>query len=343
METDGLETRCTLSTCRTLDYLPFTCPHCSQPFCSTHKTPSTHSCPNDPKHDVPQVATCPLCKSPVPHAQTVSPNDAVSRHIDAGCPKRKRSAAVCTFPPCNTRDITPTTCPVCRGVFCLSHRLEADHTCTGRPVRGAGPFGVGPSRSLAAFRGGPGRSRSADKGKGKGKEKRKEGGRGSASGSRAKGDGTRRVDFANGTGSPVGDGRVAADERVTLAVYFPEGSGLAARYMYFSQRLSAGRVIEEMERRVDGLRSASEGRYCLYAVKSGGGGVNLLPHITPLRDLGRGVLQSGDAVVLEIGEDGLHPDWIALLAKGAESSRLPSRRSFRAGRAGKAGSKCDIA
>ncbi|POY72687.1 hypothetical protein BMF94_4516 [Rhodotorula taiwanensis] len=42
------EVHCALPTCRTLDFLPLTCPHCSRSFCREHASPTAHACPSDP-------------------------------------------------------------------------------------------------------------------------------------------------------------------------------------------------------------------------------------------------------------------------------------------------------
>lgn len=42
------EVHCALASCRTLDFLPLVCPHCSSTFCRHHATPSAHACPHDP-------------------------------------------------------------------------------------------------------------------------------------------------------------------------------------------------------------------------------------------------------------------------------------------------------
>lgn len=138
----------------------------------------------------------------------------------------------------------------------------------------------------------------------------------------------------------MGDPKVPADERITVAVFFPAGSGVQARYMYFSARNSAGKIMDGLVKDVQGLSPArGSERYCLYAVKRGGGGVNLLPHITPLHNLGAGVVQAGDMLVMEVGADGLDPAWLAALQKLSSTSRLPSRRSVKVGKS----SKCIVA
>ncbi|GAA5971373.1 hypothetical protein JCM8115_003481 [Rhodotorula mucilaginosa] len=42
------EVHCALASCRTLDFLPLTCPHCSSTFCRQHANPDAHACPQNP-------------------------------------------------------------------------------------------------------------------------------------------------------------------------------------------------------------------------------------------------------------------------------------------------------
>ena len=42
------EVHCALPSCRTLDFLPLTCPHCSSAFCRQHANPDAHACPQNP-------------------------------------------------------------------------------------------------------------------------------------------------------------------------------------------------------------------------------------------------------------------------------------------------------
>lgn len=42
------EVHCALPSCRTLDFLPLTCRHCSSTFCRQHANPDAHACPQNP-------------------------------------------------------------------------------------------------------------------------------------------------------------------------------------------------------------------------------------------------------------------------------------------------------
>lgn len=112
-----------------------------------------------------------------------------------------------------------------------------------------------------------------------------------------------------------------------VALFFPRKAGLPPRYVYFSRRHSAGRVVDILTRDVKAIPAPAEGiRYGLYAVKRGVSGVNLLPYITPLKDLPPDVLQNGDVVVMEEGEAGLDEVWLTALRKGKSGRRLASSR-----------------
>lgn len=291
MEVDGLGARCTLSSCRTLDYLPFTCPSCAQQFCNEHRTPASHFCKAAASRIVP---TCPACSKPVPVPPGSTPDVAVSRHIDAGCPKRKRANPICAARGCSVRDPASTTCPSCRNVFCLQHRIEAQHDCA------------------AVTRAQPARSSKA-KEKARKPSKRRSG----------------RTDFLNSPREPIGDKNIEADERITVAVFFPDGTGVQPRYMFFSKKNSAGKIIDGLRKSIPQIPSPDDGeRYFLYAVKNGGYGVNQLPYITPLKDLGA-ILQTGDMLVLESGDQGLDPTWTAALRKLAPPTHLLQRSGSR--------------
>lgn len=310
MEVDGLGARCALSTCGTLDYLPYRCNHCRNQFCASHSQPSAHKCtaPTASTRDVP---TCPLCLAPVPRHGTESADIAVSRHIDAGCPRRVRNNPLCSKQACGKRDPASTHCATCKKVFCLSHRLEQDHDC------------ISPSTS----------SKSSHRTKRMGRSEKRTSPVAAQRNSRPELHviPQRRLDFVNNSNTAIGDGKIPVEERVPLAVFFPAGSGVKPRHMFFSQKSSAGRIIDYLRKEISQIPHPKENeRYYLYAVKKNGGGVNLLPYITPLKDLPRDLLQPGDFVVMENGDGGLDQQWLASLSSGPVAPTFgSSRRNFR--------------
>lgn len=69
--------------------------------------------------------------------------DQMNEHISRGCgpsaPPPTSSvpkSAICSLPSCREKTLVPTTCRECQRQFCLKHRLEADHACTGPPPKG---------------------------------------------------------------------------------------------------------------------------------------------------------------------------------------------------------------
>lgn len=313
MEIEGLGARCHLSTCRTLDFLPYVCQYCSNTFCSVHISAPSHSCRSIPSHK-PQVTTCPLCSQPVSVPSNTTPDVAVSRHIEAGCPKRKRVNPICDHVGCSKRDVVSTTCPRCRKTFCLQHRNELDHNCVAREaIKGRNPFG-----------------QKVDDKKSSGLKLKIGTGKATAVAAlKKKTRGTTETSFVNTIDAAIGNKKVDMEDRVTVAVMFPRGSGVRGRYMFFSKRLSAGRILDGLLKDVNGLEiPANSVRLSLYVVKRGGLGVNLLPHITPLRNLPSGTVQDGDFLVVEQGDQGLDEEWIATVKSvaGGRSAGIPGMR-----------------
>ncbi|PXF43370.1 AN1-type zinc finger protein 2A [Gracilariopsis chorda] len=286
MEVDGLGARCALPSCRTLDYLPFTCNSCSLKYCQAHAQPTDHACAKPSERDVP---TCPLCSAPVPIPPGSTRDAAVSRHIDMGCPRRARANPRCMKLGCNTRDPVATTCPSCGNVFCLAHRIESQHDCTAtRRTSNRQQKSSARSSSHTTKR-----SLSLRK---------------------------RRVQFVNTPSSPIGDSSIPPENQLTVAVFFPAATEIKPRFMVFSKRNTPGRIIDELKRQVKDLPQPQGDRYYLYGYKAGGNGVNLLPYITPIKDMPH-LVQSGDCLILENGDSGLDQAWITALQKLGKGQR----------------------
>lgn len=184
-----------------------------------------------------------------------------------------------------------------------------DHDCVGerRAVAGRNPFGQSVAgRSVFGASGGTTKSKAAKK---------------------ARGDA--RLHFVNDMTHAIGDSKVEEEHRVRVSVFFPMGSDVKPRYMFFNRRNSAGKIIDDLKKTIKELEAPKEsGRYYLYAVKSGGNGVNLLPHITPLKDLPPGVLSDGDALVLEEGDGGLDQTWLDTFRRLASANSQSTARSL---------------
>lgn len=289
MEVEGLGARCSLSSCRHLDYLPYKCVNCSRPFCEEHHVPKQHNCTS--KH-IKHVPTCPLCNAAVPAKAEQSLDEAMAIHIDDGCPKRSRNNPLCSLPSCNVRDPAATPCVACKKIFCVSHCVEITHQCN-VPL---------PSTSkLQAFR-----IQNTDvKTKTKTKTNASFFKIGPSSSS------TVSTNFLNLKSNPIKDSLISKSieeqEIIDLSVYFNiQTSLIKPRYMTFTTRNSAGRIIDMIHKHVAELPKLQQKqqRYSLYAIRSDMSRVNLLPYVTPLRDLGD-IILDGDSLILQLGSEGI--------------------------------------
>ncbi|GAA5951518.1 hypothetical protein JCM3765_005959 [Sporobolomyces pararoseus] len=131
---------CSEDSCRQLDFLPFKCPSCSLPFCSTHwRPPSGHSCPSyNPSLYDNRVPSCPLCSLPVPPlTANGDPNESMNLHLENDCSilhpekKREKPKNECQVTKCKNKLLVEIKCDKCRGRYCTSHRFEKDHKCDG--------------------------------------------------------------------------------------------------------------------------------------------------------------------------------------------------------------------
>ncbi|XP_028392304.1 AN1-type zinc finger protein 1-like [Dendronephthya gigantea] len=96
--------QCSVSSCKQLDFLPFTCNDCSAIFCLEHRSTTSHNCPGNGEAQ-----------------ETKSSSHELSRE--------KSSTVECCFEGCSVRDLTPVLCDHCRREFCLRHRHQPDHSC----------------------------------------------------------------------------------------------------------------------------------------------------------------------------------------------------------------------
>jgi len=132
MEFPHVGLQCQVDSCNQLDYLYYKCSGCHKILCHLHHLSANHDCPNPPIKDE-YVICCPLCRAPLPGKKDEDPNIRVDAHIAMGCPSQKREAKVCGAAGCKKKIPVPFTCPSCSRDFCVSHRFESDHKCTGKP------------------------------------------------------------------------------------------------------------------------------------------------------------------------------------------------------------------
>ncbi|KAI1315385.1 zinc finger, AN1-type domain [Mortierella claussenii] len=139
MELPSIGKHCSDSNCAQLDFLPYSCQYCKQIFCQDHWRLEGHVCPNrDAASQQDQrVPVCPLCDKPVPIKKGEDPNLRMEQHIAAGCPEPATTTSkpiytnACNVKGCKNRSAIPIICQMCRLNYCLKHRLEGDHACSG--------------------------------------------------------------------------------------------------------------------------------------------------------------------------------------------------------------------
>lgn len=117
------------------DFLPYKCNSCDGVFCHQHYGAAAHACPEAYKRNI-QTPACPLCASLVSFKPGEDPNLAMEAHISGGCKppasiKHKTYCNLCSLPGCKKHEAIPVLCHSCKRNFCLQHRFEKDHSCTG--------------------------------------------------------------------------------------------------------------------------------------------------------------------------------------------------------------------
>lgn len=111
MEFNTLGKHCSYSSCHQLDFLPFTCDHCTHSYCLQHRLPDQHEC--TAIHNKQQTSN-----ALPPPSSTIKPI------------KYK-----CTF--CKHSEITPISCRNCGLNYCIKHRLPTSHQCESLAILGA--------------------------------------------------------------------------------------------------------------------------------------------------------------------------------------------------------------
>ncbi|KAI1793391.1 hypothetical protein LXA43DRAFT_972039 [Ganoderma leucocontextum] len=136
--------QCSDPTCLLVEFLPFKCQHCTQPFCGEHFLPAAHHCSkyDAAKHD--RVApSCPLCNTPVAIPPGQDPNIRMERHINTECSVmtgrsgKAKSTPHCARPKCGKVLFSPIRCDSCKQQFCPEHRFPKDHSCSTSKASGS--------------------------------------------------------------------------------------------------------------------------------------------------------------------------------------------------------------
>ncbi|KAK2739291.1 hypothetical protein FQN57_006626 [Myotisia sp. PD_48] len=132
---EAIGKHCQFEFCRQLDFLPFRCESCKGTFCLDHRTETTHKCP--------RAGAWAAARRAQSEATTNT-----SASLLSGKPTVYNSAQ-CSHPSCKKLIHTMTSagvhCNKCRREYCLSHRLEEEHSC-----KTLTPLGVKPGADLSA-------------------------------------------------------------------------------------------------------------------------------------------------------------------------------------------------
>ncbi|KAI8803491.1 hypothetical protein BJ742DRAFT_828511 [Cladochytrium replicatum] len=147
---------CAVASCRQLDFLPYTCNFCRGVYCHEHFKVAAHTCASAPQDA--RAIVCPVCQQVVPVARGEDPNYKVNDHISQGCKNPGTTASapaythLCSYKGCKTREVVKINCSRCGKSYCIRHRLESNHACTGsnssspRPTRPSQPASVSQPR-----------------------------------------------------------------------------------------------------------------------------------------------------------------------------------------------------
>ncbi|XP_047179533.1 zinc finger AN1 and C2H2 domain-containing stress-associated protein 16-like [Vigna umbellata] len=135
-EFPNLGNHCSVSDCRQLDFLPFTCDRCDQIYCLEHRGYIEHKCTKPNKEDV-KVVICPLCAKGVRLIPDQDPNMAWDHHVNIDCDpsnyEKVTKKRKCPAPGCREVLVFSNTikCRDCLEDHCLKHRFGPDHKCSG--------------------------------------------------------------------------------------------------------------------------------------------------------------------------------------------------------------------
>lgn len=220
MEFSDVGAHCALATCKELDFLPFRCEFCARTFCLAHR--SAHDCPAATRGAAATVE-CPRCGQVVVVRDGRSADEAVTLHLDAGCPLMTAEVA-CTMRGCKNREVIKLRCTGCQQLYCVAHRQQLDHACPKLPpptrapaTTPAAPAGPTYTQRVKALMDGV-RARFAAK------------------------DPARAAKLLRNRAE--GDDKVPAERRFYAEVHFPYASGVEPRNMFFNDAWSTGKALD---------------------------------------------------------------------------------------------------
>ena len=138
--------------CNTRDYLPFQCQTCHFFYCFEHWRQHP-SCPSSSSQLLDQLSIskslpCPRCnavlslgpadtdinafmKAHLTSGRCASQNKTAGPKKTAGGKQQENPSFDCAVPSCKKRELFEVKCGTCAKTFCLQHRFEGDHQCTG--------------------------------------------------------------------------------------------------------------------------------------------------------------------------------------------------------------------
>ena len=125
--------KCSFPHCKLKDFLPFTCDHCSRPYCIEHRTYASHSCEGANAKDSRSLA-CPICEKSVRFFANENVDEVWDKHYTRECTQEaatKKKATTCANSTCHKR-LGPTNffiCGKCHLKLCLGCRLQETHSC----------------------------------------------------------------------------------------------------------------------------------------------------------------------------------------------------------------------
>jgi predicted nucleic acid binding AN1-type Zn finger protein len=232
--------------CKQLDFLPFTCEHCAGVYCLDHR--DKHKCTLN-LTEVKTVPKCPVCSQYIMVPVESSVDGIVNDHILSGCKRHLLSKAdhdrraeirkqkTCGVPGCHNERTTKydtLICDICKGQYCLTHRLRDDHNCD-KILKDKPIINNSATALLAKIRGNRDQSSAARQ-----KREREMARKALRKANKAKA----------GTGGSLGfkgDDKIPQSQRFYLEVRYPKKYG-AKRYknqsMFFDRKWTVGRVID---------------------------------------------------------------------------------------------------
>lgn len=210
MEFEDLGGRCSVRTCRQHDFLPLTCHECKRQFCSEHYK-SHDACPHGSAHLHHAPLVCGECNEVIQVLRAdASASEKAKAKASHVCTTKRARTSTCAFKGCRTRPLVPVQCNRCKLNFCLQHRVEGSHQCTGPRVA-----------ENAAFR------RAA-----KALER-----------SREPLPATIPNGYTNSPVNPKGDARIPGDQRIYVEVEY-RGS---LTHWYFHRNWSVAKALDQIE------------------------------------------------------------------------------------------------